>query len=477
MSADFTPYDDIDPEWAAMSSARPDLRSVPQSPQRPPLKVERVDAQEVEFGDNISIDLVSAGGVEPYVWSLTGGELPEGVELDPDGFVEGIPTQAGEFKATLVVTDGDGVSRQVVVRVVVNPRRHVDLSWLLTGQRPVKPPTKFLLRTDGVALFYPGKVNILYGDPETTKTLLAQCGAAEALGAGHRVALLDIDHNGAEELVEFMLRLGVQPAVLADPDRFRICAPEDARDLLGTIEVLRAWGVEYTVVDSVGELVPMMGMKSNENDDVTTVLRKTLQVLATAGACVVAIDHLPKPQEGARRTEFSIGGMAKKRACNGSMLLMEVIKQPAPGAVGEVRVTNTKDRIGSLRRACVDQKRVGVFVIDSTVDDVTTWRVVPEQAEVPAADGGKRDTVMMEKVSRWLDSRSEPPPLNVLRRSVEGNEGAVTRAAEVLVDEGFVVEEKGPRGARLFRSVRPFRRDETRALAAEAVDGRPGGWW
>jgi hypothetical protein len=63
--------------------------------------------------------LVAEGGRGPYVWSLSGGSLPEGVTLLPDGRVQGIPTAIGSFAFTVRVTDGGQfVTRELVMTVL-----------------------------------------------------------------------------------------------------------------------------------------------------------------------------------------------------------------------------------------------------------------------------------------------------------------------------------------------------------------------
>ncbi len=50
--------------------------------------------------------LEGQGGISPYRWEITAGNLPEGLTLDPNtGTIAGTPTQSGEFNFTIRLTD------------------------------------------------------------------------------------------------------------------------------------------------------------------------------------------------------------------------------------------------------------------------------------------------------------------------------------------------------------------------------------
>lgn len=76
-----------------------------------------------EFGRVFSAPLVAVGGRPPYRWSLkAGSELPDGLVLSEDGFIEGRPTESGDasFEVEVVDTESTKASRALRVRVV-NP--------------------------------------------------------------------------------------------------------------------------------------------------------------------------------------------------------------------------------------------------------------------------------------------------------------------------------------------------------------------
>lgn len=213
---------------------------------------------------------------------------------------------------------------------------------------PIKPPAPTVgLRSDGVGLFYVTAVNMLFGDPESGKTFIAQCTAADELFRGKSVLIIDLDHNGAHATISRFQTMGIKPEVLANPMRFRYAEPEDALEIDGIIADARAWQPDLVVIDSIGELLPVFAANSNSADDFTRVHSRAIKPFAKIGATVIVIDHLAKGSDS--RSFGSTGTAAKKRAITGTMLRVVVVDQFAPGHGGKAEVTISKDRHGGLR--------------------------------------------------------------------------------------------------------------------------------
>lgn len=263
-----------------------------------------------------------------------------------------------------------------------------DVAALLAGGIPPPPAPVLLRRDDGNALFYAQKVNVLFGDPECGKTWIALAAIVEALNAGRRAVFIDLDHNGMTEVVTRLLLLGAKPADLSNLDLFRYAEPEDGDQLIAIVRDLRRWRPAVAVVDSIGELLPILGLSSNSPDDYTSANRRVLTALSTAGAAVIAIDHLPK--DDVARDKGQTGTLAKRRTVNGVTLRVVVKDQFAPGKGGSASMTIGKDRPGGLRAHCPTvgkNQPAGRFVMEPRDDGTITWHVTVPEVELRGGTG------------------------------------------------------------------------------------------
>ncbi len=75
------------------------------SPAPQPLAILDQSLPPLHAGIDARIPFHASGGVPPYHWSVTAGDLPPGVALDPAGFLFGRPSKPGDFAFTLTLTD------------------------------------------------------------------------------------------------------------------------------------------------------------------------------------------------------------------------------------------------------------------------------------------------------------------------------------------------------------------------------------
>ncbi len=74
-------------------------------------------------GSPYSQALVVSGGVAPYLYSISGGQLPTGVALDgTTGALSGTPTAPGTYAFSIRVVDANGASATFAQAIVIEPR-------------------------------------------------------------------------------------------------------------------------------------------------------------------------------------------------------------------------------------------------------------------------------------------------------------------------------------------------------------------
>jgi hypothetical protein len=283
-------------------------------------------------------------------------------------------------------------------------------------------PTIGTLRTDGWALLYAAAVNILFGPPEAGKTLVALAQLADVIKAGGLGVFLDLDHNGLAAILARLIEFGVPLKRLRDVARFRYASPAGASTLdrlVADLAVERATDERpvLIVVDSIGELIPMLGGDSNDSDDYTAIHRRALTALTVGGAAVLAIDHEAKAAES--RSYGATGATAKKRAVDGIMLRVSIVEPFAPGKGGAASLSIVKDRHGGVRAITNTggaEPVAGVFRLTSR-DSKATWEIHPGRSadmklgddvrELLALDQSPTSKTDVMKRMGWGSDRSQ----------------------------------------------------------------------
>lgn len=287
----------------------------------------------------------------------------------------------------------------------------IDVAAMLADGLPDPPKPEILRRKDDNGVFYAGKVNVIFGDPESGKSWLAYAAAVEVMNDGGTAAILDLDHNGVTDIIGRLRLLGADDGVLAK--RLRLTEPDDRLMLSAVVADLVDAPPDVVVVDSLGEVLPMLGLSSNSPDDYTTAHRAVLTPLATKGSCVVGIDHLPKDAEA--RKSGQTGTLAKRRAVSGVTLLVTASEESpfTPGKGGAAHLTIFKDRPGGLRAVSPAGRRApaGSFVMQPAdpqrLDGHLAWWVTTPTD----SDRQVEENVPAPMVERAL--RLDPPPRSV----------------------------------------------------------------
>ncbi len=85
-----------------------------------------------------SLNLVAAGGTQPYEWSISSGFLPTGCVLNPsNGAISGTPTTVSVYPFTVTVTDAAGASASKPFSITVNDTLGITTTSLPDGKQNV----------------------------------------------------------------------------------------------------------------------------------------------------------------------------------------------------------------------------------------------------------------------------------------------------------------------------------------------------
>ena len=309
-------------------------------------------------------------------------------------------------------------------------------------------------------LLYAGKRHVISGPPESTKTLVAYRLLLEALRAGNPVAIIDFEMGptAARRLVEDV------GATLEEITSIYYTEP-DAPPTEADLQTLHEHGAQYVLIDAAAGAYDATGLDDNARKDVEAFARQWIRPLWQQGIATLLIDHVTK--DTTTRGKFTIGSERKIGQAD-VHLSLEALKPLSRGGTGFVKVHVHKDRPGFLTRPTA-------VVIDLQSDPLThqvTWQIKPAVEGNNTSDW--RPTVLMERISHYLEEQAEPVSRTNIETSVKGKSVKVIRQAlDFLIHDGYAAEEAGSRNARNVRSTRQYRQQNT--TPSHPVPPRPDG--
>jgi len=328
----------------------------------------------------------------------------------------------------------------------------VELTQFFDGSY-VEPKTTILTRSDGHALFYPGRVHSLYGESESGKSWLAQIATAEQLKAFKKVIYIDFESD-ASDLVFRLQALGVTQAEILQ--FFIYIRPDAARDHSDPywLSILAPNSASLVVIDGVTEALTMWGGETKDNDAITKWMRLFPRAIAQgSNAAVVQIDHVTKNTE--TRGRFAIGGQAKLATIDGAAYLVEPLEVLAPGRVGTLTVRVTKDRPGYVRKVAGMYRKsdrtqeVAVVTVDSTKPQMQ-YVIAPPMLEDEA------NAMKMDRLDGDIAEFIKANPGATKSKAVRGikghTDGILLERIDELIGEGILENRGNERGYVLYLS-------------------------
>lgn len=297
----------------------------------------------------------------------------------------------------------------------------VDLEPYLAGEVHVPQPT-VLRRSDGVGLFYEGRVNSLYGQSEAAKSWIALMACQQEMALGERVMYLDFEDEPTFTLARARA-LGV-----GDDDvraLFTYVRPEDPhadmqRNRFGGEQVtdigrrnaelfllaLESMDPGLIIVDGMTVLYGLHGLDSNDavsTDIITTWLKRLCR---NGRSTVIVIDHTGK---GAVRGSSPIGAHHKIAMVQGTAIQAHPIEQPMPGKRGEVQLIVYKDRPGAVRAVSSEQRPqvAAVVVLDSTEEGITRVEINPPDPDSVIIGDGEDGEAALARAAAKLEREAK----------------------------------------------------------------------
>jgi hypothetical protein len=327
------------------------------------------------------------------------------------------------------------------------------------AQQATTPHPALLVRVDGTALIYPGKVNGLVGESESGKTWVALHCVEQLVKEGRRVTVLDFE-DAASTWVARLRLLGVTDEQLQN---LHYADPDEALGVVGQAalgQMLAGHDPELVVLDGANAAMTLLGLDLNDNGDATKFNRLILKPLTQYGAAVLTIDHVPKNADA--RGKGAIGAQAKRAMIDGAQFIVEVTQPFGVGQRGELKLLVDKDRAGYVRGTAGGARFAGKVIIDSTATTSTTVTIEGPHGTEPG-ETPWRPTHLMERVSKLLEDLPDGLSGREITREIKGRAEHVRTAIDALAEGGWA--DRGSRvgrgGGVVYTLLHPYREGDS----------------
>lgn len=292
-----------------------------------------------------------------------------------------------------------------------------------------------------LGIIYTGRRHVISGPPESVKTLFAYILALTAIRDDVPVALIDFEMGptAARRLLDDLGATNdeLQAIYYVNPET----KPERG------LERIIHHGCELVIIDASIGAYDASGLDDNARKDVQAFASAWIDPLWKNGVASLMIDHVTKNVD--TRGKFTIGSERKLGATD-VHLGLEPLKTLTRGGTGLVKLHVHKDRPGFLPRPYA-------AILDLTSNHDThqiSW--VFKDAGNSDPDQPWRPTILMGRISAYLEQQPEPVSSNNVLTNVKGNQNKKQEAIEHLIALEYVTEEHGERGARMLKSERLY---------------------
>lgn len=331
----------------------------------------------------------------------------------------------------------------------------LDLKKALEQPEVVARPTIGSVDGTDQGLFYPARINMLFGDSGGGKTWLALAIIGEVMLQGRDAMLIDYEDNPASQVAR-LEQIGIpRDTILQHLLYLQPSEKWNDRSEANLAAACKDRDIAIAVLDSTGEALAVDGVQPNADDEIAMWFRGCARFLADeVKAAVVLLDHVVKSKETSRNSDFASGSHRKRAAITGAAYFLDVVNAPSRDNDGSFKLLTRKCRSGWRKHgsvACeVSMKNTADFHIDFGIKTVADLQ--------RTASGKPMFTWYMEKVSQFLEENSKcPQSKSKIVQGVKKNQNMTTIAISTLVEEGFATITEGARGAHMIALIKPYR--------------------
>lgn len=314
-----------------------------------------------------------------------------------------------------------------------------------------------LIRTDGQALIYPGRLHWLMGEPGKGKSWVALLAAHQLLEVDiGRVVYLDWE-NSRDLIADRLNTLGTDPERVQHQLRYTRSPSIDATAVATLAASITDGPNTLVIIDGAAPSIASGGWNEDKAADVLGWLRRLVWPLCATGAAVLVLDHVTKDRE--TRGLWPRGSGAKAGEVDGAAWLLRTRTPFSRQRAGHADLIQAKDREGTVGE---DGTPVATLHVEPNPSSGTTTFELRPPSTSTTPDGTFRPTVLMERISRWLENENRydrRPGRKQILDAVTGKKAALEQALQVLIDEGWVSVETTGR-THPHRVERVFREDE-----------------
>lgn len=379
----------------------------------------------------------------PEGWGALNGHIPVIPESTP-AVTPAVTDMPDQFS-----TVGDPVDPSEPQADTVGPGASsswdvIDLGPFLDGTYQAPVP-RFLRRSDGQALFYPGLTHSVYGETESGKSWIALLGCAQALREGGSALWMDLESDPGAIVARLRLLGCTREQIMAGFHYVQPwAAPSSPEDVDAWLERTLRRRYDLAVLDAMSGALGLYGLKSKDDDDVTRFYRVMPNlIVARTGAAVVTVDHVVKDKE--TRGRWPSGSERKVSALTGCALSVRRVDPFGQGRRGASEIWIAKDRAGGLRGLAGESDRdgmqqIGEFILDATAG---VFGALINPQPTPESD---QSEPVESSISAYL-SIYPGATVRAIREAVPGRAEHISAALQAMATGGVIRIDSGARGS------------------------------